>query len=50
MFVVSVLEMMKQASHPYMSFSTRSDRSSKPHNQKVIACFKAISYSIHLNF
>ncbi|MDZ8024965.1 MAG: hypothetical protein RMX65_012930 [Nostoc sp. DedQUE01] len=37
MFVVSVLEMREQASHPHMSFSTRSDRSSQRHNQQAIA-------------
>ncbi|WP_445635852.1 hypothetical protein [Nostoc sp. DSM 114161] len=50
MFVVSVLEMREQASHPHMSLSTKSDRSSQPHNQQAIACFKAITSSLHLNF
>ncbi|MBD2680386.1 MULTISPECIES: hypothetical protein [Nostoc] len=35
MFVVSVLGMMEQASHPHMSLSTRGDRSSQCHNQEA---------------
>ncbi|MFN6472523.1 MAG: hypothetical protein RMY36_023020 [Nostoc sp. SerVER01] len=43
MFVVWVLEMMEQASHPDMSFSTRGDRSSQPHNQQAIALTPELS-------